>query len=436
MTTPAIATSEEPPRNQAIAMPVHNLYRQLDEDINQQLNIDVGFTALLRAAPYPMDERTLDGFRRRHAPLQRFQQTVCALFKASLDGEADPEIAQSVLADVPAHLAQAYHRRLTERQQRPPFFFRTDEPAAGKLSEIQCPGSGWCLAEELLTLYRNNPEVFGRAQHFGHSLAGGFAHALESQLGRPPVIHHLTDNASRPHGARYFLQRTREYGLKYFGSDRDLGPADCNFVRSHDFITLPHHNFFAERLERCEQGQLWFDLSPSALFDGKIIMAWPFWSKTRAHFDDECRALFPFTSVVSPQGCEWIDGSRLTLDDFCRMPRRQRGYFLKYAGTDIALNWGSKSVFLASTLSKAQCEELARTLLADHACGRRWILQEAVQHSEPVTGLSRDGAMIETMANVKFSGFYGPGGLLGILVMHKAAHKIHGSAGTIMSAVP
>ncbi|HEX5223164.1 MAG TPA: hypothetical protein VFZ59_26635 [Verrucomicrobiae bacterium] len=413
----------------------HDLYRQLDGDINARLGIDLGFTALIRPTSYPMDEATVTAFRERYATIKRFQDITLAIFNASLRGEADPEIAQAVLGDVPASWGADYHRQLTERQHRTPTFFRTDEPVTGKLSEIQCPGSGWCLAEELLTLYRDNRSTFGLPRHFGESLAASFAETLRRQMGKAPIVHHLAENASRPHGARYFMQRTREHGIKYFSYDRDIAPQDCNFVRSHDFITLPHHNFFVERLERCEQGALSFDLSPSALFDGKIILAWPFWQKTRQFYDDRIRAIFPFTNVIQSDGFELPDGKHVTLEEFSEIPRLQRNYFLKYAGTDIAINWGSKTVFHASTLSNTQCRDLLATIRSDTARGRRWVLQEGLEHRESVNALGRDGREIEIATHSKFSGFYGPGGLMGILVMQKASHKVHGSADTIMSAV-
>lgn len=50
--------------------------------------------------------------------------------------------------------------------------------------------------------------------------------------------------------------------------------------------------------------------------------------------------------------------------------------------------------------------------------------------------LARDGGSIETTAHLKFSGFYGPDGLMGILVMQKPSPKVHGSSDTIMSVVP
>ena len=234
---------------------------------------------------------------------------------------------------------------------------------------------------------------------------------------------------------RYFIQRTRRQGARYFSYDRGVSPADCNFVRSHDFITLPHHNFFADRMERCNQGQVFFDLPPSNLFDGKIILAWPFWEKTRSWYSDEVRSLFPHAGIIRPDGIALEGGERISLEEFCRIPQRKREFYIKYAGTDINMNWGSKSVYLASTFSQVQCRKLLDTILADGRRHRHWIVQRAIRQKETASVVSLDGTLVDSEAYSKLSGFYGPDGLMAILVMQKCNHKVHGSSETIMSIV-
>lgn len=416
--------------------PVHEFYRQLDEEIDSRFGASVGFTSLIRMEPYTMDEQTVAGFRNRYDLVKRFQEQTLALFKSSLKGECDPEIAQMVVADLPRHLGLDYHRQLTDRQHRSPVFFRTDESRPGKLTEIQCPGSGWGMVEEIMTLYRNNEAVFGPSKHFYESLAAGFARAIGVYLGSQPLVHHFLGNSSRPHGMRYFIQRTREHGVRYFSYDQGCMPQDCNFIRSHDFISLPHHNFFAERMKSCNRREVFFDLSPSALFDGKIIMSWPFWHKTRDWYDDEVRALFPYTSVILPDGFELANGEHINIESFCRRPAGERNYYIKYAGSDIALNWGSRAVFLARGLSSVQCRKMFEDIATDSRRGRFWILQESIRHRERVSALARDGEPFKTTAYSKLNGFYGPNGLMAILVMHKKSQKVHGSPETIVSLVP
>jgi len=410
-------------------------YQQLDDDINRTCGIDVGWTALIACRSYPMEDSECQAFRSRYAVIKRFQEQTLALFRASLNGQCDPQIARMVVEDLPEHLGVNYHRKLTDHQYRTPVFFRTDEVSPGKLSEIQCCGSGWCLAEQLRQLYLDNETVFGSPRHFPDSLAASFTRSLTKYLGEEPRIHHLVDNASRPHGMRYFIQRTRMQGAKYFSYDRGVSPSDCNFVRSHDFITLPHHNFFADRMERCNQGKVFFDLPPSNLFDGKIILAWPFWKETRAWYPDEVRGLFPYTTIIRPDGIDLENGEHISLDEFCSLPQGRRDYYIKYAGTDININWGSKSVFLASTFSQGKCREFMETVLQDSRRNRYWVLQEAVRQKEPVVALDPKGGLIKTDAYTKLSGFYGPDGLMAILAMQKCSHKVHGSSETIMSIV-
>ena len=238
-----------------------------------------------------------------------------------------------------------------------------------------------------------------------------------------------------PHGARYFIQQLREQGIKHFSYDRALGPKECNFIRSHDFISLPTHNFFTERMSRCSLGEVFFDLPPSVLFDVKLIMAWPFWEKTREAYTDETRRLFPYTTLIEPNGIELEDGNRLTIEQFCSRPKQLRDYYVKYAGTDINVNWGSQSVFSAKTFSGKKLKELMEHVLSDWELGRYWILQASGQTKEHVSVLMRDGQVIDRECNAKFCGFYGPNGLMAIQVLHRKFHKVHGSEDTSMSIV-
>lgn len=128
-------------------------------------------------------------------------------------------------------------------------------------------------------------------------------------------------------------------------------------------------------------------------------------------------------------------GEHISIEDFCKIPNLQRKYYIKYAGTDIGINWGSKSVFLASTFSQIKCRELMEMIVNDGQRNRYWIIQEAIRKKEDVSGIDLKGELFEARANTKLSGFYGPNGLMAIMAMQKCNHKVHGSAETIMSIV-
>lgn len=261
-------------------------YRFIDEDIKSRTLASVGFTNLIAKQPYAMDDATLDGYRSRYTTIEKFQEITRDIFMASLRGEADPAIADTVLAGQPPCRGKEYHLKLTEKQLQLPVFFRTDEAAPGAIVEIQCPGSAWEIADQLRDIYLANPSDFGTPTRFDRSLASSVAQSLRGYLGDEPIIHHLLNNASRPHGGRYFIQRCRDEGLRFFSWD-DVQWKDGNFVRAHEFYDLRYNGFFDQWMEACEEGGLLFDHPPTPLYDAKVIMAWPFWSKSREYYSDD-----------------------------------------------------------------------------------------------------------------------------------------------------
>ncbi|MEH2249539.1 hypothetical protein [Nostoc sp.] len=409
-------------------------YRFIEENIESRTRASVGFTNLIAKQPYAMDDATLDGYRSRYTTLKKFQEITRDIFMASLRGEADPAIADTVLAGQPPCRGKEFHLKLTEKQLKLPVFFRTDEAATGAIIEMQCPGSGWEIADYLRDIYLAFPDNFGKPTRFSRSLAISFAQSLRDYLGNEPIIHHLLNNASRPHGGRYFIQRCREEGLQFFSWDA-VQWKDCNFVRAHDFYDLRYNNFFDQWMEACEEGRLLFDHPPTLLYDAKVIMAWPFWSKSQKYYSNEIRALFPHTNIITPEGFHLTDGSWVSLEDFCQISARKRTYYFKFAGTDPTLNWGSRAVYYAGSLSKPACRQMFDRILADYQVGDHWIIQEARTMSESVTAIDRDGQEIIVDAYTKYSGFYSPDGLVDILIMQQHSRKVHGSPETVVSIV-
>ena len=412
-----------------------SIYAFADKTFDQGTGGDSGYDSLIGTSALVVSDQAVQAWRGRHAVIKAYQQAVIRVFRESLSGQRDPRIAAMVLADLPSDQGTVEHAVLTDCQLQTPAFFRTDEPVPGCCSEIQCPGSAWDIAELLWNVAQAFPAEYSGPRHFTHSPAAGFAAALRTHLNAGPIVHHLVDNASRPHGMRYWIQQTRAAGVRYFGYDRGVEYAHCNFVRSHDFVSLRNHNFYAERMKMCGDGKVTFDLPPCALFDGKAIMAWPFWSATRDAFTDEMRALLPYTALIADDRITTADGEELSLAAYLERPQGQRNAFIKYAGTDISINWGSRAVYRADTLSRGQRSELVARIQQDDRAGRYWVLQEAMQQKDAITYWSRTGGIEEMAANVKWSAFYGPSGLISLLAFHKAAHKVHGSSLTVCTVV-
>ncbi|MCF8111980.1 MAG: hypothetical protein K9J85_10890 [Desulfobacteraceae bacterium] len=409
-----------------------------DNQINDLLRVDVGFSSLPAAEIYQMGPGVLEGFKTRYEVIKQFQQVTASLFNASLQGDMDPEIARLIVNELPDSHGLEHHKDLHDHAAKmskdiTPVFFRTDETVPGKISEIQPPGSLWCTFEQFYLFYRHFERDFKAGSVFEQPLSRKFVESLRDYLPFEPVVHHLMDNASVPAGMRFFLQRTRQHGMKYYGYDRDVTAYDCNFFRAHAFQGLMADNYLAGRFSAWKKGLAEYDLPPSIVFDEKLPMIFPFWEKTRAWYPDEVREIFPYTCLITPDGFELEDGCHISLDQFFDLPRSHRPYYFKYAGSNLAFNWGSKGVYYAGMLSRPGMEELKTRILRDYGLGKYWILQKKHAIKENISYMDRDEEIKKDNATAKFSGFYGPNGLMAVLVMHRPFHKVHGTRRTVVS---
>jgi hypothetical protein len=336
-------------------------------------------------------------------------------------------MASSLLDHLPDHFGWGHHTKIELGFINPPLFFRTDQASDGTILEVQCPGSGWGSHEILQEYYADAGFECAKKTP---ALSVRFTAAVQAHLKSRPVIQHLLDNASDPAGERFFIHRARR-GAAYFGFD-NVRPQECNFVRAHDYFGLLTENFATERLQSLADGKSVYDLPPIALFDQKLLLALPYWDETRQHFDDAVRTLFPYTTVVAPHGFRLENGDWVTLEQFSSLPRGQRKYFLKYAGTDVARNWGSRAVFRLSDHSRDKCLMRLHAVTERYQAGERWILQSACPSSEDISFLTRDGEIATMPAHSKHSVYHGPEGALGKRSYFEHHYKVHMSLETVV----
>jgi hypothetical protein len=385
------------------------------------------FTGLIATAPQSIQREAWSQLDRRNLKVREWQRTALDLFAASVRGDLPRTLADSILGHLPDHLGWGHHRGCPLGTAGTPMFFRTDQAADGTILEVQCPGSLWGVHEILSEFYAGAGLLDA---HRIVPLSARFVSEVRTRIGAQPVIHHLLDNSSHPAGERFFIQRARRTAL-YFGYDLDIRPQDCNFVRGHDFFSLMTENFSSERRRRLAAGEPIYDLPPIVLFDQKLLLSFPFSSDTREHFDDATRKLFPHTTLVTPRGLQLEDGGSPTLEQFAALPRARRGYFLKYAGSDVARNWGSRAVFHLGKLSSEACERRLREVTSGWAWGERWIVQKEQSSEEQISFTTREGGIETTSEHSKHSVFYGPGGAMAVLIMFESFFKVHGSTETI-----
>lgn len=396
-------------------------YAFLEWQSNEVTRSLVGFTGLITPVPDTLTAAQWESLATRYAAIKEWQAMTLELFAASLAGQAAPAVADLFLREIPPYLASLHHDIVSTFPVETPVFFRTDEAALGKIVEVQAPGSLWGTYEQLQDYYR--------AQGFtlGPDLSERWADALAGKLGKPPINHHFFNLFWASES--YFAQKARRF-VRYYGYDKGVRPLDCNFVRAHHYLMLVDEALFTRRREAWLAGLLHYDVPPIAIYQQKIQMCLPFWTPTRQFYSDTVRELFPYTGLVTPQGVVLEDGEDISLAQFSALPRRRREYFLKYGGPDMSRNWGAMSVFNLAKLSQRACLELLERVIGGSGC---WILQRACTQSCEVDYVQRDLSVGHIKVHPKYSCFYGPSGLLGVLNMYEAFYKVHGSTETIMT---
>lgn len=405
-----------------------NIYQWADDLFNHSPLYNTGFTQLIAEKPYLISKDDFGAAIKRQKTIHCFQKICLNIFKAALKGEVSTEILNWLLNETPKSIGINYHRCLQDKYYTLPAFYRTDETSMGKITEIQCPGSLW---GELQLVH----DYFHDILHISNSIspAISFANQLEQYLGDIPIVHHLLDNASAPHGMRYFIEKTRGK-VKYCFIDTDIKPDDCNFIRTHSFFGLCAENHFKKRMEKVGNNTK-FDFPPHVLFDQKATLVLPFWSLTRNLFTDDIRDIINYTTPLLPSGITMHDGQTLTIEAFSNLPRSKRCYYLKYAGSDVSKNWGSKQVYRLSNDGERKCFARLIACLRNFEKGEIWLLQKEDFQDDEIEYSDRLGNIKTEYFRAKFSSFYGPYDLIGLLAMHRHHIKVHGQKETVISYV-
>ena len=415
-----------------------NNYQWADNIYNQSFTSDTGFTQLLANEPYVIPASEYEKARKRLAIIHDFQDRCISLFRNALVANNE-ELIHWLLNETPVSFGVDYHKNLKDHHYTKPVFFRTDEMSLGKIAEIQCPGSLW---GEMELMYQNYHRLGFLA--CGSSPASKFTQQLRDYLGAEPIVHYLIDNASIPIGIRYFIQQTRP-GIRYWGIDKNVmaftnknakedNIETCNFVRTHSFFGLCGENHFSSRLNR-DPPDFKYDFPPYVLFDQKATLVLPFWKKTRDLFTNEIRDIIIYSAPICDETIQLEDGSELSIDDFSRLPQSKRDYYLKYAGTDVSINWGSRAVMRLRKDSYAECLNKLKQCIADYKRGKIWMLQKEVSEENHVIYTERSGEVKEENLNTKYSFFYGAFDLIGAVTTHSRKNLVHGQPDSIVNLI-
>ena len=415
--------------------PGQQFYQTLDEELAGTIAGASGFAEHVQTAPVGLPENAFAQRTARLHAIRSFFRVTLQIFRDVVAGKHSSDLAKLLLNDVPKNCGIEFHRELPNEVWTIPVFFRTDEAKDGRIFEIQCPGSGWGDLQLLLNAYaRRGPSSVAIS---GYQPSRFVAEEVVRLCGKTdPSVLHLLDNASNPVSMRY-LMATTQPPLRYWGYEKSVRNAECNFVRSHSFFGLVAENLFKSRIRGAAEGRVNFDLPPVLVFDQKIPLCLPFLAETKSLFTDSIREILAYSHPVTENGFMDVNGEWVTCESFINRPASQRRYFLKYAGCDVSVNWGSRSVYRLSD-SKAVASNLLKVATEDARQGRFWLIQPEISHKEMIIFFGKkDGTEIQAKWTAKYSCFYGPTRLIGIRTMHRNHPKVHGQEETVVGiAVP
>jgi len=404
------------------------MYELADELLRSRTGTRLSLSFLLCAAPIKRSDLQILVSVRNVEVFDRYFDACIDIFLNALRSPST-SIYRWLMNDAPASLRRRFHLDLPRSVFARPLFFRTDESQCGRVIEIQCPGSGWGDLQLLTDTYKAVgivPSSDGRDDPADKFVRQAIAATGQSS----PALLHLLDNASAPASIKYHIATTAP-PLRYWGYSDGVDNARCELIRSHSFYGLVAENRFGRRLQQAASGTTQFDLPPIVLFDQKACMALPFWEPTRDLFSDEVRKRFAYTYPLSRGGFKTEDGERVALDDVLRLPRAARRYFVKYAGVDVGLNWGSQAVW---RMSDNGFDRVFPKIASSIRSGRPWIIQSDFSDREHCAYAPREDpqSVISRTMFVKYSNFFGPTQLIGTKVMYSDAPKVHGQSDTIV----
>lgn len=373
--------------------------------------------------PIKIGNNLFYGIEKQQELINSFFDTVILIAHQAVDA-SDDDIIKILFSDSISGMDIDFHRSLPDFGWQKPTMYRTDQSVTGKIFEIQVPGSGWgdhpLYAKALLRMGHSLPEY---VISYNRAYAQNIIKATNVEC---PKVYHMLDAASAPTSMKYLFTQTRPL-LKYWSLDDTVSMYNVDFVVAHSAASLVTCNFYNVYMKLAKEGKLKFCIPPNLLFDQKAIYLLPFHRRTSYLFTDEIRSIFPFTSFIENDGFYDSDGQFVRLCDFVKRKKSDRQYFLKYGGTDLSRNWGSRSV---NRLSGSDCKVLLEKANNLSKKGEIWLLQEDVSNQFPIN-TSNDLTEIKNLGyHVKLSAFYGIEQLLGIKVMARKHFKVHGQADT------
>jgi len=418
--------------------------QKIKEETNRQISTLAGeensFTMLFARAPFEMNKDDFIGYEQRYQCIRNFLDTTNQLVYECLREGKHPELYRLIFFGKDKEYVDEQRRWYSNNPNSAPYFFRTDEPIPGVIAEIQCPGSG--LAQLGILEQAWNKILNKNVWPDWKNIVINNIHALTKK--NIPRILYLPKSSCTLDASLFYRSLDNkgiifvnplEKGIEYKNS------INKNILEKVDMIRVHSHGFmrswpaFWEAVQLAKKRQLVIDVPPAIIYNMKLSMALPFWSYTRNYYNDEIRQLFPLTRVIKDGGTIQFEGKNIKYEDYLKLPDKKRNHIIKSSSGTSELDDGGKGVFSLKRTTRKKCAAMFKKIILEYHYGERWIIQEEHNQKYSYSYLNENEQIKNKDGYARFSGFYGPDGIITRRVLFKNYYKVGGSASTVCAPV-
>jgi len=418
--------------------------RKVSNLLNQEILQNTGkkFTMLLATEPFYLSKKEFENFDNQYKKIKEFLSiTNNLVYKALFNNKYKNLFNLMFFGKDKSYIKEQIYWYKTNKDTLP-LFFRTDEPQPGIIAEIQCPGSGLAQLGELQKIWNKvmNKKLW---LDWDKQIVKDIIKITGKK--NPKLIH--IPKSSCPEDAELFYQKTNQLGIEYINPlNKGINyykKLTKEIISQADLIKVNSYGFqrgwpvFNDMLKLARKKDIIIDVPPALIFNMKINMALPFHPKTKHHYPDYIRSLFPKTTIVEPNKKIEFENKKLTYEEYSNLPDKKRKHIFKSAsGISVAdKDDGGRGVFSLSRTSKKKCYQLLKQASLDYYYGERSIIQPEMNKRYNYSSLQPDNSIKEESGYAKFSGFYGPNGLIAKRALFKNYYKVGGSKETVCAPI-
>ena len=415
----------------------------LNKNISEAIGKDKKFTMLLASEPFSLPKEEHRGFNERYEKIKEFFTITNSLvYKALFHKTKEAKELYTLIFSGKKQEIINEQRLWYKNEKNPlPLFFRTDESQPGIITEIQCPGSGIAQVGELQKAWE---QVLGKKlwPDWDRQIVKDIIKVTKKK--NPKLIY--LPRSSCIEDAELFYQKTAELGLVYLNplvkNNNDYKRLtkkmvlDANFIKAHSYGFQRVWPIFKEMVKSASKKEITIDVPPALIFNMKLNMALPFYKRTKQYYPNYIHLLFPETIVIEPNKKIRFENKKITYEEYSDLPDRKRKHILKSAsGISIPdIEFGGRGVFSLSRTSRKKCLQLFKQALTNYKEGERWVIQPEMNKRYEYKTL-KHRKIIQESGYAKFSGFYGPNGLIARRAFFKNYYKVGGSKETTCAVI-